>query len=663
MHKLRFRQVHLDFHTSPDIPGIGERFDKKQWQERLKAAHVDSITCFSLCHHGMSYHPTKVGMMHPNLKFDLLRAQMDASKEIDVNVPVYLTAGINNYVAENHPEWREVNADGTYAGWVASPLKPGFHSLCFNTSYLDYLCEHIVETVTLFPEADGIFLDIISQSPCCCPACMKSMYRQGYDPQKPEDRKAHARQVLLNYYKRTFEALRSVDSKMPIFHNSGNVTFGDREILPYFSHLELESLPTGGWGYDHYPMSAAYSRNLELDFLGMTGKFHRAWGEFGGFKHPNALRYECAAMLANNSKCSIGDQMHPDGELDQTTYELIGAAYAEVERKEPWCRDARSLAEIAVLAEAGTDTGNVGASRLLLEQHLPFDLVDLKMDFDRYKVLVVANEKEISVETAEKIRRFLDKGGKLVISADALLKPGTAEPWFAVGAEFGEISPSNPDYVRMEPEFAENFKTPFLMHLPSRRMKATSGRSVAKVYDTYFNRSGRHFCSHQHTPNKPDPSGYDAAVISGNILCFAHPILTLYRSTGAVMHKQLFANALSAFLGTDVQITAENFPSTGRVSLMRQDAENRTVCHILYAPTVLRGGELPLENEQRTLTPTEIIEELLPLFNTTFTVKVPGAVRKITLQPENKEIPFEYADGKVTFTVPEFTCHTMAVIE
>ena len=28
MHSLRFRQVHLDFHTSPDIAGIGERFDK-----------------------------------------------------------------------------------------------------------------------------------------------------------------------------------------------------------------------------------------------------------------------------------------------------------------------------------------------------------------------------------------------------------------------------------------------------------------------------------------------------------------------------------------------------------------------------------------------------------------------------------------------------------
>ena len=663
MYQLRFRQVHLDFHTSPDIPGIGERFNKKQWQERLKAAHVDSITCFSLCHHGMSYHPTRVGMMHPNLKFNLLRAQMDACKEIDVNVPVYLTAGVNNYAAENHPEWREINAEGTYAGWVASPIRPGFRTLCFNTSYLDYLCDHIVETVKMFPEADGIFLDIIAQAPCCCPACMKSMVRDGFDPQKEEDRKAHARKVLLNYYKRTFEAVRSVDSSMPIFHNSGNLTIGDHEILPYFSHLELESLPTGGWGYDHYPMSAAYSRNLGLDFLGMTGKFHRAWGEFGGFKHPNALRYECAAMLAHNSKCSIGDQMHPDGELDQTTYELIGAAYQEVEQKEPWCRNAHSLAEIAILAEADTETGNVGASRLLLEQHLPFDLVDATMDFSRYRVILAANEKEISSETAEKLRAYLAAGGKLVLCSDSILKPGTCEPWFEFGAEFGETSPSNPDYVRMKEVFAGNFKTPFLMQLPSRRMKVTTALSLAEIYDSYFNRTVRHFCSHQHTPNKPEASGYDAAAISGNILYFAHPVFTLYRSTGAVMHKQLFAQALSAFLGDQAQVVTGNLPSTGRVTLMRQENEKRTICHVLYAPTILRGGELPLENEQRNLSTTEIIEDLIPLHDVALTVKVSEPVRKVTLQPENREIPFDYAAGKVSFTIPEFTCHTMAVLE
>ena len=91
MHHLRFRQVHLDFHTSPDIPGIGEAFDREKWQRQLRDAHVDSITCFAICHPGWSYHPTKVGEMHPHLKFDLLRAQFDACKQIDVNVPVYIT--------------------------------------------------------------------------------------------------------------------------------------------------------------------------------------------------------------------------------------------------------------------------------------------------------------------------------------------------------------------------------------------------------------------------------------------------------------------------------------------------------------------------------------------------------------------------------------------
>ena len=43
-YELRFRQVHLDFHTSPAIPGIGIEFDRKLWQERLQMAHVDSIT-------------------------------------------------------------------------------------------------------------------------------------------------------------------------------------------------------------------------------------------------------------------------------------------------------------------------------------------------------------------------------------------------------------------------------------------------------------------------------------------------------------------------------------------------------------------------------------------------------------------------------------------
>ena len=43
---MRFRQVHLDFHTSEFIENIGEKFDKKEFQDALIAGHVDSITLF-----------------------------------------------------------------------------------------------------------------------------------------------------------------------------------------------------------------------------------------------------------------------------------------------------------------------------------------------------------------------------------------------------------------------------------------------------------------------------------------------------------------------------------------------------------------------------------------------------------------------------------------
>ena len=47
MKDFRLRQVHLDFHTSPAIPDVGEAFDKDEWQRIIKLGHVDSITVFS----------------------------------------------------------------------------------------------------------------------------------------------------------------------------------------------------------------------------------------------------------------------------------------------------------------------------------------------------------------------------------------------------------------------------------------------------------------------------------------------------------------------------------------------------------------------------------------------------------------------------------------
>ncbi len=52
------------------------------------------------------------------------------------------------------------------------------------------------------------------------------------------------------------------------------------------THAELEDLPTTWGGYDKLPLEAKFHLGKGTPIVAMSGKFHKAWGEFGGFKHP-----------------------------------------------------------------------------------------------------------------------------------------------------------------------------------------------------------------------------------------------------------------------------------------------------------------------------------------------------------------------------------------
>jgi hypothetical protein len=661
---MRFRQVHLDFHTSEHISGIGTAFNKAEWQQTLQKAAVDSITVFAVCHHGWSYYPTKIGKVHPHLQFDLLRQQMDACHEIGVATPVYLTAGLYNSIANEHPEWREWSVNPAVPGWQPGPLEAGFKLMCFNTPYLDLLCRQIEEVVTNYPDADGIFLDIIFQGECCCKWCMKDMIANGYDPEKSPDRRRFADSVLEKYYQKTTAAVRCRDPKMRVFHNSGHVSPRNIEKLKYFSHLELESLPTGGWGYDHFPQSAAFARKTGMDFLGMTGKFHSSWGEFGGFKHPNALRYECMAMIANGARCSIGDQLHPCGKLDAVTYDCIGTAYREVKQKEPWCVNAVNLADIAIIpqealnAGSGRDfAGDIGAARILLESHYLFDIINPEMDFSQYKLLILPDAVEISAALELKLKQYLSNGGKILLSGDGGIR--NQNFIFDVGATYHGKGESNPSYIRIADEFLGDWgATPMVMYDAAHNIKAANGKSTGAIYNSYFNRSYRHFCSHQHTPNQTEPNGFDAGVISndGCTAYLAHPVFTLYRQTGAVFLRQYLASVIDYMLAGTATITT-NLPSSARCVVTEQPQQQRLMIHLLYGSLVLRGGGVP--TVPWLSKPIEVIEELLPLHNITVAISTDKAIKTITSIPDGSSYPFTQTGGICTVTIPSFTCHAL----
>ncbi len=654
---MRRRQVHLDFHTSEKIEGIGSKFSKENFQEMLKKGYVDSITVFSKCHHGWSYHPTKVNKMHPHLNFDLLGAQIEAAHEIGVKTPVYISAGFDNKAMYEHPEWLNYRFDEYQNGINMEYV--GYHLLCLNTPYLDELLAEIKEVCENY-DADGIFLDIVHVDPCYCETCRAEMAKRGLDVNNPDDVMLLAEETYANYVRRVRETIDSVKPGLPVFHNGGHIRHGRRDLAHANTHLELESLPTGGWGYDHFPMSAAYARTLGMDYLGMTGKFHKSWGEFGGYKHPNALRYEVALSAANGACSSIGDQLHPTGLMDNATYTLIGEAYRTVEKRESWLDGYKNKSDIAILSTEAIHNSNgialhhsqslkwnSGCARILLESNYLFDVVDTETDISGYKLLILPDICTLDDKLAKKINDYIANGGKVLASYESGLNQEKTDFTIDFGCRFEGNSEYKPTYIRPNDDIESLCQASYVIYEDAMKVSATTGKSKAIIDKPYFNRTLDHFCSHLHTPNSNERYG-DAVIMTQNTAYFAHKVFLEYYTHGSIYTKEIVRAAIEALIGDDKTINT-NLAAQGVITLTEKG--DSQIVHTLYASPVLRGEK------------TQIIEDLIPIYDTTVSIKSDKKPKSVKLVPENKKLKFKYNDGKIEFTIPKFECWQMTEIK
>jgi hypothetical protein len=664
---LRYRQIHLDFHTSEEIAGVGSEFDPEAFADTLARAHVNSVTCFARCHHGWVYYDTSwhPERRHPHLECDLLREQIEACHARDIRVPIYTTVQWDHLTARERADWRVVTPDGRLQG--PPPFVASFYrKLCLNSPYVDFLREHTRDVQERLP-VDGFFFDIVQVTECVCRWCSAGMAEAGLDPESPADRRAFAVATLDRFRTETSAFVRERTPDATIFYNAGHVGPGVRDVADAYSHFELESLPSGHWGYLHFPVTQRYVRTLGKQTLGQTGKFHTAWGDFHSFKNPEALQYECFRMLALGSRCLIGDQLHPRGRIDEDVYALVGSVYAEVERKEPWCADAQPVSEIGVFnpeefAAGGHDLSPAirGATQILEELGHQFDVVDSATDLARYSVLVLPDDIPVSPGLAEALAAHTAGGGAILASFASGLAPDLQD--FALDGlgvrradrgtlpVYADTHHDHCDYVVPRGAIGEGLpETEHAMYLRGLRVSATEGSEVlGERVDSYFDRTWRHFCSHLQTPS----SGRRAApaiVRNGRNVYFAHPVFTQYDRNAPRWCKTLVANALRLLLPEP--LVTHDGPSTLRVGVTEQPDQGRWVLHLLhYIPE--RRGQL-----------FDTIEDVIPLHDLRLSVRAPGEVRGAALVPDGGELACERRDGRIELHVPRLDGHALVALD
>jgi hypothetical protein len=661
MRSLPFRHICLDFHTSPLIEDVGKDFDPDQFVATLTEARVNWITLHTKCHHGNYYYPTKLGRMHPGLTFDLFGKMLESCHRAGIRVEAYTTVVWDEWAAERHPEWLQIDAKGRQVGKGPMDLEGRWRWLCMASPYADLLAAQTEEILANY-DPDGLLYDIVCQTrpACFCVHCMRAMKQAGINPADPEQAEAHSLAVERSFMARMSGIARAKKPDATLWFNVRTLRAhrpqdGIAAELSYLSHIELESLPSGIWGYNHFPLNVRYLQTLGVPIKGQTGRFHRSWGDFGGIKNLAALEYECFSMLAHGVQVSIGDQMHPSARLDAAVYKRIGSVFSRVEKMETYCRDAEPLADIAVLIATGArrdvDGGpsDEGAMRALAECHFQFQFVDRDADFQRWRLLIVPDVIRFDDALAAKVALFRAGGGKLLLSHESgLAADGARFALPEIGARMVGPAGFETTYFLPRGSVAEGIEDmPHVVYERGMDVEPLPNTEIlADRIDPYFDRTWEHWCSHAQTPPHAGSACPSALLSAAGIAYIAFPVFRSYLQYASRPYRTLVRNCIQRLLPDPLVRAAA--PSTARITILEQKDAARLVCHLLhYIPERrTKGGAGGWDAE------IDIIEDVIPLYDVELEVRSVKPPRRVFLAPQETDIPFSHDQGYIKVSVP-----------
>jgi hypothetical protein len=414
------------------------------------------------------------------------------------------------------------------------------------------------------------------------------------------------------------------------------------------------------------------ARTNGVDFLGMTGRFHKAWADFGGLKTHDQLDYECGTIVAAGGKISVGDQLHPRGVLDPAVYRLLGHSFSRIEQLEPWLDTARPAAEIALLGTVETWKSDPnlpfpahspeveGAAQMLLEGAVQFDIIEPSFSrFADYKAIVLPDTASISSELRARLDEYVTDGGKLVLSGTAALNPETgAFDISDVPVSYVSPAPTVPSYLRLdealagESGLATDYDYVFYNH--AHIVKPEAGATAhGQLRRALFNRTWEHFTSHAHAP-VGDYLDAPLAVSNSSMLYFAAPLFSAYHDHDYWAYRAVALNALHAFLGDPLLVPTG--PGWAEFTLHNQPAgeqhpERRIVHVVTYHP-------------RRTMQPIQHVDQSWSTAGLSVKVHTQGKPpERVYLAPDRQPLSFVQEGDYVKIDLPPVGAHTVVVLE
>jgi hypothetical protein len=661
--KMPWRKVHLDFHNSKYISEIGAKFNGNEWGDCLVAGNVDSIVVFAKDMHGYFYYPSKYGPVHPGLSFDLLGEQVKACRKRNIAVYAYYCTSWDHYLADNHPDWNMIKPDGSDYRPGQGQI-PGWTALCLgNKDFVDLVTSHIREFVSQY-ELDGAWLDMAEPiaAECYCRECLQQIKAGGGDPYNKDVQREHQNKNFLNFHRRMKDLVHNTRPGCQVDFNDigiGKVS----ERVDFLDSIDIEALPTGGWGYFYAPSQIRYQRNFGLPVYGMTGRFVSSWADFGGLKLPQQLDVELASLVANAARCDVGDQMPPEGQLDEAVYYVLGKSFGRIKKLEPWLDQAAPVTEAALIfpsiaLEQLQQQYIFGLTKLMIESRLQFDIIETGQEWERYNLVVVPDELMPYNKTIERLHQYIIKGGSVIVCHNGGLQADTKQSWLErYGMKYYGKSPFSPAYLITETGFVKDMPGyAYALYDGASQWKIEPpAKSLAMLGEPEFQRSPEHYTSHNQSPFDHS-TVYSALATSGKVGLIGFPIGSSYFDKGYWIYRTAFEHLVNKLI--PVKLVETNAPLSTEITLTFQNARKDIERPQRYLVHIINWSPV-----RKTTQYTEVHEDPVALTDVRIKLNIP--LRNITVKSvvQDNILQHRSVNNGIEVTIPYILIHDIICFE
>lgn len=653
--KDSFWGIHCDFHSRPWMGTVGKTLCEDDIRKICKELKLDFWQIDCKGHFGYASYPTEFSNAMPDFALDTLALWRKVTREEGVALYMHYSGVWDDKYCEEHPTERFMKADGSYS--------------CEGSTYRGskYVDELVIPQLSELAEkyqVDGIWVD----GECWAsemdyhPETIEGFTKetgidlQGNLPVNVGDRyfeeyRNYNRELFRRYVRHYVDVLHE---KYPELQITSNWIFSIHMPEPVSANVDFlsgDNMPYNSLFTARYVSRFMPQQNMSWDIMGM-GQRYAAKGMVELLPlHPVQVKQQAAAVISLGGAFQVGLTQLFDGSPNTVNFLNLKDVADFMKAREKFCFKGKVIPQAAMLVSThdryleskslftlGNKDSKIGLTALLCDSGQSLEIVSehsIQQQINRFAMIVVPETiKDLHIDTVKLLLEYAKNGGSLL-----LVGTKTCETFSNAGAPFtvGEIEDNLP-----EGRFLNQQNDP-----KDQRFWYTDGKSLGGVmYPKRIIASGEsetvaHLCYSIQTEKHP------FAVImpwyKGKIAAVGADLGTEYSKSSQYLHRDLIKRIASKLYTPLARVEK----SLGHLEIVCLEKNGRLMLQLVNG----NGNHNNINCATEDFIP--------PVIDVTLSIASAAAPKKIVLQPEGIELPFEYKNGRAYFDIDRIYIHNV----